>query len=68
MTAKLIEAESGLKAGEDYEVMRFDWVAAEIAFIDRQMDFLVLTTTVPSPSIHQYDAVSQIRLLGLSER
>lgn len=63
----MVEAATGLVAGKDYEVMRYDWQSAETAFLDRQMDVYMIATYLPSPSIQQFAMVNPIRLIGLSE-
>ena len=52
LTTDMIEAVTGLKAGEDYETPRFDWQSAETAFTDRQMDVFIAFSELPSPMIH----------------
>ena len=65
LTTDMIEAVTGLKAGEDYETPRFDWQSAETAFTDRQMDVFIAFSELPSPMIQQFSLVSKIRLLGI---
>jgi hypothetical protein len=67
-TAKqIVAAATGMKPGEDFEVVRFDWKSAETAFLDRQMDAYFIPTTVPSASIEQFSLVSKIRILGIPD-
>ncbi len=67
VATQIVEGATGLKPGEDFEVVRFDWKSAETAFLDRQMDVYIGPTTVPSPSIQQFALVSPIRILGISD-
>lgn len=61
----VIQAASGLKAGTDYQLMRFDWTSGRTAFTDRQMDMTGPPTSAPSPLIAEYAAAEKIRILGL---
>ncbi|MEC7764296.1 MAG: TAXI family TRAP transporter solute-binding subunit [Pseudomonadota bacterium] len=67
LTIQMIEAITGLKAGEDYETPRFDWQSAETAFVDRQMDVFIAFSELPSPMIQQFSMVSDIRMIGIPE-
>ena len=67
VATQIVQGATGLKPGEDFEVVRFDWKSAETAFLDRQMDVYIGPTTVPSPSIQQFALVSPIRILGISD-
>jgi len=67
VATQIVTGATGLKPGEDFEVVRFDWKSAETAFLDRQMDVYIGPTTVPSPSIQQFALVSPIRILGISD-
>lgn len=67
VTTQIVAGVTGYTPGKDFQVMRFDWKSAETAFIDRQMDVFMQPTTLPSPSIQQYAAVSKIRILGIPD-
>lgn len=67
ISSAFIEAVSGLKASEDYTLMRFDWTAGRTAFSDRQMDLTSFPTAVPSAIVQEYGASEKIRLLGLTK-
>ncbi len=64
---QFVEGATGLKPGEDFEVMRYDWQSAETAFLDKQMDAYMIPTTLPSPVIQQFALVSNIRLLSIPD-
>ncbi|MEZ5653510.1 MAG: TAXI family TRAP transporter solute-binding subunit [Burkholderiaceae bacterium] len=67
MSAAVIEAVSGLKANQDYTLMRFDWSAARPAFSDRQMDLTGVPTSAPSPMVEEYAASEPLRFLGIPD-
>jgi TRAP transporter TAXI family solute receptor len=67
MSSAVIEAISGLKANEDYTLMRFDWTSGRTAFSDRQMDLTGIPTGAPSPLIQEYAAAEPIRFLGIPD-
>jgi len=67
VTTQIVAGATGYVPGKDFQVMRFDWKTAETAFIDRQMDVVMQPTTVPSPAVQQYAAVSKIRMLGIPD-
>lgn len=64
---QFIEGATGLKPGDDFEVMRYDWQTAETAFLDKQMDAYMIPTTLPSPVIQQFALVSKVRLLSIPD-
>lgn len=64
---QVIEAATGLKPEEDYELMRFDWKSAETAFLDRQMDIYAGPNPVPGAIVQQFALSSPIRLLSLTD-
>lgn len=63
----MVEAATGLKAGEDYESVKLDWNAAAAAFQDRRFDVYFNPTVAPSPVIAQIALTNEIRFLGLSD-
>lgn len=67
VATQIVSGATGLKPGEDFDVVKFDWKSAETAFLDRQMDVYIGPTTIPSPQIQSFALVSPIRLLGISE-
>lgn len=60
----VIEAASGLKAGEDYEAVRLGWGAALQAFQDGQFDMMMYPSPSGNATIEQ---LGPIALLGLDE-
>ena len=66
-TMGLIEAISGLKAGEDYEAIKLAWSAANQAFEDGKFDVFMRTGTVGSAAVDQFGAAKKFRLLGIPE-
>ena len=67
VSSAFIEAVAGLKAKQDYTLMRFDWTAGRSAFSDRQMDLSGIPTAAPSALVQEYAASEKIRLLGLTK-
>lgn len=62
---KNIEAATGLKAGEDYEVVQFGFDAATQAFQDGKIDMIVLPSNVPNPLVEQFALTGKIRLVDV---
>jgi len=60
----VIEAASGLKAGEDYEAVRLGWGAALQAFQDGQFDMMMYPSPSGNATIEQ---LGPIALLGLDD-
>lgn len=67
MITGMIELETGLVAGEDYETMRIPWGAATQAFQDGQFDVLVLSAPVGQQSLNELSLQREIRLLGIAD-
>jgi len=67
VSSAFIEAVAGLKAKEDYTLMRFDWTAGRSAFSDRQMDLTGIPTAAPSALIQEYAASEKIRIIGIPD-
>jgi len=63
----VVEAVSGLKAEEDFEVVKLGFGAARQAFQDRQTDLHIEPTAAPAAAFEQIALTNEIRLLGLSE-
>lgn len=59
-----IEAQTGLKVGEDFENFKASWSSAFQAFQDRQVDAYIVGGIPPFPQIEQLAATSKLRLLG----
>lgn len=66
-TQALIEAITGMKAGEDYEGIKLAWSAANQAFEDGKFDLFLRTGTMGSAAVNQFGASSPFRLLGIPE-
>ena len=63
----VINGASGLKPGKDFKVVFLDPRAGTQAFQDRQVDFIMAPTSVPSPMVAQIALINKIRLLDLPE-
>ncbi|WP_118135542.1 TAXI family TRAP transporter solute-binding subunit [Oceanicella sp. SM1341] len=59
-----IEAQTGMKPGEDYENFKGSWSSAFQAFQDRQVDVYAVGGIPPFPQLEQLTATSKLRLLG----
>mgnify|MGYP001299178552 CR=1 FL=1 len=59
-----IEAQTGMKPGEDYENFKASWSSAFQAFQDRQVDAYIVGGIPPFPQIEQLAATSKLRLIG----
>lgn len=66
-TSQLIEAMTGFKPEEDYEVVSLGWDAASQSFQDGFIDVYFNPTLPPSPVISQISLVNKIRLLGIPD-
>lgn len=62
-----IEAQTGMKPGEDYDNFKGSWSSAFQAFQDRQVDVYINGGIPPFPQIEQLTATSKLRLLGPSK-
>ncbi|MBB3141465.1 TAXI family TRAP transporter solute-binding subunit [Halomonas organivorans] len=63
----LIEAITGYKAGEDYEVVNISWDAASQSFQDGNLDAYFNPTQAPSPILTQIAMANKIRFLSIPE-
>lgn len=63
----LIEAITGYKAGEDYEVVNISWDAAAQSFQDGNLDAYFNPTQAPSPILTQIAMANKIRFLSIPE-
>lgn len=63
----MIEAASGLKGDEDYEVVKLPWNQAGQGFQDGQFDVYVGYYPVGSQTVSEIGLQRQIRILGLPE-
>lgn len=64
---RVVEAATGLAAGQDFEQVNLGWDAATQAFQDGRIDVYVNSTNAPSPVIQQLALTTEIRFLGLTE-
>ena len=64
----LVEGATGMKANEDFDVVKLGWNAGHQAFQDRQIDAAVFLGNLPASSVSQIALTSEIRLLGLETR
>lgn len=62
---RAIEEATGLKGGEDFDVVQFGFDAAVQAFQDDKIDVIVLPTNVPSPSVEQFALTKKIRIIDV---
>lgn len=63
----MAEGMSGLKGGEDFEMINLGWGPAAQAFQDRQFDVYINPTNAPSPVIGQITLTNKVRLIGLTD-
>ncbi|UTW12418.1 TAXI family TRAP transporter solute-binding subunit [Marinobacterium rhizophilum] len=63
----LLEAVTGYKPNEDYEVAFYDWSTAIQSFQDRQIDAYIGPNTVPYSQLSQIALSDRIRLLGIPQ-
>ncbi|MDI5934984.1 TAXI family TRAP transporter solute-binding subunit [Halomonas kalidii] len=63
----LIEAITGYKAGEDYEVINISWDAAAQSFQDGNIDVYFNPTQAPSPILTQIAMSNDIRFLSIPD-
>jgi uncharacterized protein len=63
----LLEAVTGYKPNEDYDVAFYDWSTAIQAFQDRQIDAYVGPNTLPYSQLSQIALSDKIRLLGVPQ-
>lgn len=61
----IIEGSTGMKANVDYEQARLDWTSGAQAFQDRQVDFAIIPTELPSPQVMQFALADKLRLITL---
>ncbi|MEZ5653549.1 MAG: TAXI family TRAP transporter solute-binding subunit [Burkholderiaceae bacterium] len=61
----VIEGSTGYQPGKDYEQAKLDWTSGNQAFQDRQVDFAIIPTMLPSPNIEQFALLDKIRLLDI---
>lgn len=66
-TIGLIEAITGMKAGEDYEAIKLAWGAANQAFEDGKFDVFMRSGTIGSAAVDQFGSAKQFRLLGVPD-
>lgn len=66
-TIALIEAITGMKAGEDYEAIKLAWSAANQAFEDGKFDVFMRSGTIGSAAVDQFGSAKKFRLLGVPE-
>ncbi len=62
--AQWIEAQTGMKPGEDFENFKASWSSALQAFQDRQVDVYINGGIAPFPQVEQLAATSTLRILG----
>ena len=62
-TIGLIEAITGMKAGEDYEAIKLAWSAANQAFEDGKFDVFMRSGTIGSAAIDQFGSAKKFRLM-----
>lgn len=66
-SAGIIEAVTGMKAGEDYEGIKLAWGAANQAFEDGKFDLFMRTGTMGSAAIDQFGSAKKYRLVGIPQ-
>jgi len=59
-----VEAQTGMKPGEDYDNFKASWSSALQAFQDRQIDVFINGGIAPFPQVEQLAATSELRILG----
>ena len=63
----MIAGSSGLKAGEDFEVVNLDWTGGTQAFQDGNVDAYLGSGTVPTPLVEQFALGGKVRFLSMPE-
>lgn len=66
-TIGLIEAITGMKAGEDYEAIKLAWGAANQAFEDGKFDLFMRSGTVGSAAVDQFGSAKKFRMLSIPD-
>ena len=61
----MIEAITGMKAGEDYEAIKLAWGAASQAFEDGKFDLFMRSGTVGSAAVDQFGSAKKFRMLSI---
>lgn len=59
-----VEAQTGYKAGEDYENFKASWSSAFQAFQDKQVDVYINGGIAPFPQVEQLAATNELTILG----
>lgn len=63
----VIEGATGYQPGVDYEQAKLDWNSGNQAFQDRQVDFAIIPTMLPSPNVEQFALLDKIRLITVPD-
>jgi len=63
----VLQADTGMVAGDDYELVNLDWPSGPQALIDGQIDVFMRPTNLPSADIQQIATMRPIRLLGWAD-
>ncbi len=63
----VIEGATGYQANVDFEQAKLDWTSGTQAFQDRQVDFAIIPTMLPSPSVEQFALLDKIRLIDIPQ-
>lgn len=61
----IIEGITGMKPNVDYQQAKLDWTSGAQAFQDRQVDFAIIPTELPSPQVTQFALADKLRLISL---
>jgi hypothetical protein len=66
-TQAIVEGATGYVAGEDFDVAKMGFQAAQQAFQDRRIDVLIFPSLVPGAFVQQMTLTNSLRLLSLEE-
>ncbi|MEZ5660412.1 MAG: TAXI family TRAP transporter solute-binding subunit [Burkholderiaceae bacterium] len=63
----VIGGATGYQPNVDFEQAKLDWTSGNQAFQDRQVDFAIIPTMLPSPNVEQFALLDKIRLLDIPD-
>lgn len=66
-TQAIVEGATGYVAGEDFDVAKMGFQAAQQAFQDRRIDVLIFPSLVPGAFVQQMTLTNDLKLLSLEE-
>ncbi|KPQ21959.1 MAG: hypothetical protein HLUCCA24_00705 [Rhodobacteraceae bacterium HLUCCA24] len=66
-TQAIVEGATGLTAGDDFEVAKMGFQAAQQGFQDRRIDVLIFPSLVPGAYVQQLALTNDLKLLSLAD-